>query len=205
MNINDQRPATVGLSTFAVDTRDRCTQAVVPTYSCEPDGRFYVVEAHGGTEALEIALAARSLGCKTIAEYRARLSARLTAPGDNADALPGEPASSTQDTLSKNRPQVIVVVGASPVASGLRLLAELRSRLAGRNVEVVAMPADASQDRATQQDLSVLELGVVGHRTIVDRRGPTIAVLDEIPRVLASPDRDRPAWVSPYGPSRHRR
>jgi len=75
--------AQLRLSTFAVDTRDHVTQRVMPTYQCEPDGRFYVVKAQGGENALHAALAARKAGFNTVTEHQAQLAVL----GDSASSL----------------------------------------------------------------------------------------------------------------------
>jgi len=209
MNGNETRALdaanTVGLSTFAVDTRDRCTQAVAPTYACEPDGRFYVVEAHGGREALQIALAARSLGCHTIAAYRAKLATRLadpdTAPVMACDALPND----LVERAAQTRRQVVVLLcGSATPMLDLRRLEDFRGKLAELNVEVVTATEETLAKSQIERDMIVLE-ALGAQRGIVELLGPAISPLEELTQLVDAPANDRPAWVSPYGPARRRR
>ena len=73
-------PAGLSLSTFAVDALQRVAQRVIPEYSAPPSNRFFVVVAHGATEAIQMGMAARAAGCCSIAEYKVKreLSAQPT-------------------------------------------------------------------------------------------------------------------------------
>ncbi|MGF6440469.1 hypothetical protein [Paraburkholderia youngii] len=62
----------LSLSTFAVDALQRVAQRVKPEYSAPPCNRFFVVVAHGPTEAIELAMAAHEAGCNSVAEYKVK-------------------------------------------------------------------------------------------------------------------------------------
>lgn len=63
-----------GRCAFLVDAVARQARHVLATYNVPLNDRFFVVDAAGSQEAIDVGVAARAAGCRSIADYRAKVA-----------------------------------------------------------------------------------------------------------------------------------